>query len=178
MDIEESLSRCLIQLLADGRSEHTAGQHRRHATLLATWLSEGEHCMDVERVSHEQLAAFLASSAPERGLMEERRRPRAQTRCARRTGRSSSTAMTEHEVGPLVGLPGVAVSALLAWYSFRPATKEEFREAREAIARACAAGGRQARRSARVLQVTLRHRSTASITVYARTDDGAVRAAA
>src|SRR5258707_15633578 len=61
MDIEESLSRYLTQLRADGRSPHTAGQYRRHVTLLATWLHESGHNTDVENVSHETLAQFLSS---------------------------------------------------------------------------------------------------------------------
>jgi site-specific recombinase XerD len=61
MDIEEALSRYLTQLRADGRSEHTARQYCRHVTLLAAWLTDLGHGADVEEVSHEQLAAFLAS---------------------------------------------------------------------------------------------------------------------
>jgi len=50
-------------------------------------------------------------------------------------------ARTDHDVGPLAVLPAIAVFALIAWYSFRPATKEQFRKAREAIARARAVPG-------------------------------------
>ncbi len=61
MDIAHALSRYLTQLRADGRSPHTAGQYRRHVTLLATWLHESGHNTDVENVSHETLAQFLSS---------------------------------------------------------------------------------------------------------------------
>jgi len=78
MDITEALSRYLTQLRADGRSEHTAGQYCRHVTLLAAWLGEGKNSTDVEKVSHEQLAAFLAS-------------PRARTRSDGKTKKATST---------------------------------------------------------------------------------------
>src|SRR5882672_10338302 len=77
MDITEALSRYLTQLRADGRSEHTAGQYCRHVTLLAAWLGEGKNSTDVEKVSHEQLAAFLAS-------------PRARTRSDGKTKKATT----------------------------------------------------------------------------------------
>ena len=39
------------------------------------------------------------------------------------------------EPAALLGLVGVALMGLLAWYSFRPATRKSFADAREAIAR-------------------------------------------
>jgi site-specific recombinase XerC len=61
MDINEALSRYLTQLRADGRSEHTACQYRRHITLLLTWLHSTRYSAEVARVDHETLAQFLSS---------------------------------------------------------------------------------------------------------------------
>jgi len=63
MKILDALDRYLTQIRADGRSEHTAGQYRRHITLLATWLAQRHHSGEVEVIDHETLAAFLASPA-------------------------------------------------------------------------------------------------------------------
>jgi integrase/recombinase XerD len=78
MKIEDALSRYLTQLRADGRSEHTAGQYRRHIALLAAWLAERGRGGAVEDVDHEDLATFLAS-------------PVARTRPDGRTKRATST---------------------------------------------------------------------------------------
>lgn len=61
MDLEAALLKYLTQLRADGRSEHTANQYRRHITLLATWLRERGHGGAVEDIDHETLALFLSS---------------------------------------------------------------------------------------------------------------------
>src|SRR5881397_2422170 len=61
MKIEDARSRYLTQLQADGRSPHTAGQYRRHITLLATWLAANGRGTTVEEIDHEALAQFLAS---------------------------------------------------------------------------------------------------------------------
>ena len=61
MRILEALDRYLTQIRADGRSDHTAGQYRRHITLLATWLERRQFTSNVEDVYHEALAQFLAS---------------------------------------------------------------------------------------------------------------------
>jgi site-specific recombinase XerD len=63
MKILDALERYLTQIRADGRSEHTAGQYRRHLRLLATWLDSRHHSGNVEDVDHETLAQFLASPA-------------------------------------------------------------------------------------------------------------------
>jgi site-specific recombinase XerC len=63
MRLEEALSRYLTQIKADGRSPHTAGQYRRHITLLAAWLRGRGHGGEVEEIDHETLAQFLASDA-------------------------------------------------------------------------------------------------------------------
>ena len=78
MDIEEALSRYMTQLRADGRSEHTAGQYRRHISLLGTWLRENGRGDAIEEIDHETLAAFLAS-------------PCARTRPDGKTKRATST---------------------------------------------------------------------------------------
>jgi len=61
MDITDALSKYLTQLRADGRSPHTAGQYRRHITLLASWLSGEKRSDAVEEIDHETLAQFLSS---------------------------------------------------------------------------------------------------------------------
>ena len=63
MKIRDALDRYLTQITADGRSEHTAGQYRRHITLLAAWLAGRHHTGNVEEIDHETLAQFLASPA-------------------------------------------------------------------------------------------------------------------
>ncbi len=61
MNLNDALSKYLTQIAADGRSPHTAGQYRRHITLLATWLAGRHHSGDVEAIDHETIAQFLAS---------------------------------------------------------------------------------------------------------------------
>lgn len=63
MNIDDALARYLTQIEADGRSHHTAGQYRRHISLLSTWLHERGHGGAVEEIDHETLAQFLASPA-------------------------------------------------------------------------------------------------------------------
>ena len=58
MRIQEALARYECQLEADGRSEHTINQARRHVRLLDDWLGDG---VQVEDVGHERLAEFLTS---------------------------------------------------------------------------------------------------------------------
>jgi site-specific recombinase XerC len=63
MNIEEALSRFLVQLEADGRSGHTIGQYRRHIRALARWLAAERLPLDVAAVTHEDVARFVASPA-------------------------------------------------------------------------------------------------------------------
>lgn len=63
MQIEHVLERFIVQLRADGRSEHTIGQYRRHARLLARWLADEGHSGAGEDLDHELLARFLTSAA-------------------------------------------------------------------------------------------------------------------
>lgn len=58
MRLLDALDRYVVQLEADGRSEHTIAQYRRHVGQLARWMGERD---DLEAVDHEALAAFLAS---------------------------------------------------------------------------------------------------------------------
>src|SRR5882672_8140593 len=78
MQIEHALERYLTQLRADGRSESTAGQYRRHIALLGRWLHKHVRCDAVEEIDHETLALFLAS-------------PRARTRPDGKAKKATST---------------------------------------------------------------------------------------
>ena len=64
MQIEEALERYLVQLQADGRSQHTIDQYRRHVGLLARWAGDVRpRGARVEDIDHEAVAAFLTSPA-------------------------------------------------------------------------------------------------------------------
>ena len=56
--LDQALDLYVEQLRADGRSEHTVRQYRRHVRLLAAWFGGAKH---VEDVTHEDLARFLNS---------------------------------------------------------------------------------------------------------------------
>jgi site-specific recombinase XerD len=58
MRLDQALDLYVEQLRADGRSEHTVRQYRRHVRLLAAWFGGVKH---VEDVTHEDLARFLNS---------------------------------------------------------------------------------------------------------------------
>ncbi len=96
MKISDALDRYLTQIAADGRSIHTAGQYRRHITLLATWLEDGHHSGNVEKIDHETLAQFLASPAA-------RERPDGKTKRATSTNALRTSLRTffryAHEAG-------------------------------------------------------------------------------
>ena len=66
LEIDVALSRFLAQLEANGRSSHTVAQYRRHVRVLIRWLSAGDLCVDVQRVTHEILATFLATPQVQR----------------------------------------------------------------------------------------------------------------
>jgi site-specific recombinase XerC len=62
MTIDEALERFIVQLAADGRSEHTIGQYRRHIRLLGAWARDGRPRRDrVADLDHEAIAGFLAA---------------------------------------------------------------------------------------------------------------------
>jgi site-specific recombinase XerD len=62
MRLQDALDRYVVQLEADGRSEHTIGQYRRHVALLARWLAQEGRSDDLELLDHETLARFLTSA--------------------------------------------------------------------------------------------------------------------
>jgi len=62
MQIEEGLQKFLVQLEADGRSQHTMAQYRRHVRLFAAWAHDVGLSGDVSEITHEDVAKFLASS--------------------------------------------------------------------------------------------------------------------
>ncbi|MBK8172752.1 MAG: tyrosine-type recombinase/integrase [Sandaracinaceae bacterium] len=62
MQIEEALERYVEQLEANGRSQHTVQQARRHVMLMATWLAAQKFECDVQQIAHEHVAKFLASN--------------------------------------------------------------------------------------------------------------------
>lgn len=63
MQIDEALEKFIVQLRANGRSEHTVGQYRRHVRLLVRWLAEQGYGGEIEGVDHELLARFLTSGS-------------------------------------------------------------------------------------------------------------------
>src|SRR5262249_47019999 len=96
MRLEQALSNYLTQLRADGRSAHTGGQYERHVRLLVDWLRRSGMSQDVEEVSHELLATFLASSTA-------RERPDGKTKKATSTNALRTSLRTffryAHEAG-------------------------------------------------------------------------------
>jgi site-specific recombinase XerD len=58
-DLDAAVTTFLIQLEADGRSEHTIAQYRRHLFYFARWLSESERTKAV--ITPEVVAAFFIS---------------------------------------------------------------------------------------------------------------------
>ncbi len=61
MQIGMALEKYVLQLRADGRSEHTVGQYRRHVRLLDRWLRAEQRGRQIDGIDHEDLARFLAS---------------------------------------------------------------------------------------------------------------------
>lgn len=61
MRLQDALDRYVVQLEADGRSEHTIGQYRRHVASLARWLEAESRSDDLATIDHETLAQFLTS---------------------------------------------------------------------------------------------------------------------
>ncbi len=58
MRLHDALDQFVLQLQADGRSEHTIGNYRRHVALLARWLGTND---DLDDVTPQTLARFLTS---------------------------------------------------------------------------------------------------------------------
>jgi site-specific recombinase XerC len=61
MNVQVALEKFLLQLHADGRSEHTSAQVRRHVLLLGGWCRASDGTVEIEDVDHELIARFLAS---------------------------------------------------------------------------------------------------------------------
>lgn len=61
MILQDALDRFLVQLKADGRSDHTIHQYRRHVGAFGAWLAHGGPRRAVANVRHEDVAAFLAA---------------------------------------------------------------------------------------------------------------------
>ena len=51
MQIDDALERFLVQLEADGRSQHTIRQYRRHVRLLGRWCADVGHTGAIGAVS-------------------------------------------------------------------------------------------------------------------------------
>lgn len=61
MQLEEALEMYEVQLQADGRSEHTINQYRRHLGLFANWLRGERRGAELESLDPPSLAGFLVS---------------------------------------------------------------------------------------------------------------------
>lgn len=61
MQITDALGRFLLQLEADGRSQHTVRQYGRHVRQLAIWAARVGHSAEIEEVTPEDLARFLVA---------------------------------------------------------------------------------------------------------------------
>jgi site-specific recombinase XerC len=62
MQIQAALEQFLVQLRADGRSEHTVKQYQRHVLRFAAWLDAQSVPDDVSELEPVHVAAFLASA--------------------------------------------------------------------------------------------------------------------
>ena len=63
VNLQAALQAFLLQLRADGRSEHTVGQYRRHGNALVAWLAATGAGTDVADLTPTVLATFFASDA-------------------------------------------------------------------------------------------------------------------
>ena len=63
MQLQDALQGFLVQLRADGRSEHTVRQYERHGRALAAWLADAGMGTDLGDLTPEVLARFFASDA-------------------------------------------------------------------------------------------------------------------
>jgi integrase/recombinase XerC len=60
MRLSDAVALFVVQLEADGRSVSTRDQYARHVSLLARWLAQEEMGNDLDQITHEDLARFLA----------------------------------------------------------------------------------------------------------------------
>lgn len=63
MHLHAAVERFVVQLQADGRAPSTMEQYRMYLRVLGDWLAKAEVPLEVESITHEQLARFLASDA-------------------------------------------------------------------------------------------------------------------
>ena len=63
MQLQAALEAFQVQLAADGRSEHTRLQYRRHVTGLITWLERTGHPTETLAITPTTVAGFFASDA-------------------------------------------------------------------------------------------------------------------
>jgi integrase/recombinase XerC len=63
VNLQAALQAFLLQLRADGRSEHTVGQYRRHGNALVAWLAATGNGTNVADLTPNVLATFFASDA-------------------------------------------------------------------------------------------------------------------
>ncbi len=55
MKIEVVWEKFRLQLVADGRSDHTIAQYRRHVGLLARWAAHVGHGREIQDLDHEDI---------------------------------------------------------------------------------------------------------------------------
>jgi len=63
MNLQAALQAFLVQLEADGRSEHTRNQYRRHVRALIAWLTPRGASLDIANVTPTTVAEFFSSDA-------------------------------------------------------------------------------------------------------------------
>ena len=63
MQLQAALQAFLLQLRADGRSEHTVRQYQRHGTALANWLATTGASTNVAKLTPDLLARFFGADA-------------------------------------------------------------------------------------------------------------------
>ncbi len=61
MQLQEALASFLIQLEADGRSQHTIKQYQRHVRLFASWCAEFGHSALLQGIDEPTVAKFFVS---------------------------------------------------------------------------------------------------------------------
>ena len=62
MHVDDALERFTRQLRADGRSENTLRQYRRHICAFSTWARRVGHTGDLKDVSNETVAEFFGAT--------------------------------------------------------------------------------------------------------------------
>jgi integrase/recombinase XerD len=75
MTFQEALQRFLLQIRADGRSNHTIKQYTRHIRLLDRWRAAGGLADNIAALTHEDVARFFTSEAATLTPSGKRKRP-------------------------------------------------------------------------------------------------------